>query len=498
MKVLACFLLLAVPVCLAQQQIPVPPEYPQQPAEEVPAAPAAQEPAQQPAQRIEPGLIQPELIQPIQPADIPAEVTEAGTEYRGPTILSRGGQPSTQRASELFAIQPFVTVDGVYDTGLATVGVDSQGRLAFESAYGVEATFGVTGARSWRHSGLALDYRGSARHYSKQTFYDGSDHTLMLRYDNQLARRWLVTFTQGATSFTRGTGLPYGIVQGYDPSFGMLTGHELFDGRTNAILSSGQAVYQHSTRLSFAMGASGFVVRRRSDALVGALGWSAVGDVAYRIGRYSTIGIEYDFSRFEYQGQYGMSDAHGLAVNFSRRLNRWWELSLRAGGLRVETSRVQVVQLDPAIAAIIGQTQGISAFHDYVYLPQYTARLTRVFRRSSLSAGYARTVTPGNGVYLTSGTELFDALYTNRVSRLVAFSFGAGASRLKALSQDLAGYRSYSGRAGVSVRLRSSLSFLARVEYRSQSVASTQLDRDSYRAAVGIGWTPGEYPVSVW
>lgn len=492
MKVLACLLLLAIPLCLAQQQAPAPPVVPQ-PVEEVPAEPAAQEPAQQPVQRIEP-----EVIQPIQPADVPAEATEAGTDYRGPTILSRGGQPSTQRASELFTIQPFVTLDAVYDTGLATVGVDNQGRLDFESAYGAEATFGVTGARSWRHSGLAIDYRGAARHYSKKTFYDGSDHTLMLRYDNQVARRWLVSLTQGATSFSRGTGLPFGVVQGYDPTFGMLTGHELFDSRTNAILSSGQAVYQKSARLSFAMGASGFVVRRRSDALVGALGWSAIGDVAYRLGRYSTIGIEYDFSRFEYQGQYGMSDAHGLAVNYSRRLNRWWELSLRAGGLRVETSRVQIVQLDPAIAAIIGQTQGISAFHDYVYLPQYTARLTRVFQRSSLSVGYARTVTPGNGVYLTSGTEMFDALYTNRLSRLVAFSFGAGASRLKALSQDLANYRSYSGRAGVSFRLRSSLSALARVEFRSQSVNSTQLDRDSFRAAVGIGWTPGEYPVSVW
>ncbi len=481
MKVLACCLLLAVPVCLAQQQTPVPMEYPQQPA-----------------QRIEPELIQPELIQPIQPADIPAEVTESGTDYRGPTILSRGGQPSTQRASELFSIQPFVTVDGVYDSGLATVGVDSQGRMSYESAYGVEATFGVTGARSWRRSGLALDYRGAARHYSKETFYDGSDHTLMLRYDNQLSRRWLVTLTQGATSFSRGTGLPYGIVQGYDPSFGMLTGYELFDGRTNALLSSGQAVYQHSTRLSFAMGASGFLVRRRSDALVGALGWSAVGDMAYRLGRYSTIGLEYDFSRFEYQGQYGGTDVHGLAVNFSRRLNRWWELSLRAGGLRVETSRLQLVQLDPALAAIIGQTHGLAAFHDRVYLPQYTARLTRVFRRSSLSAGYARTVTAGNGVYLTSGTELVDALYTNRVSRRVAFSFGAGASRMKALSQDLAGYRSYNGRAGMSVRLRSSLSFLARAEYRSQRIASTQYDRDAYRVALGIGWTPGEYPVSVW
>lgn len=493
MKVLSFLVLLSSWVCVGQQTTPFEPQNPQPPAAQNPAEAAGQEPAQQPVQRE-----QPEIIQPIQPTDIPAEATEAETEYRGPTILSRGGQPSVQQTGELFAIRPFATIDSIYDTGLVTAGLDQDGRLGHNSGFGVEATFGVTGARSWRHSSLALDYRGSARHYTEQTYYDGSDHTLLLNYQNQVGRRWLIALTEGASSFSQNTGLPFAMVQGYDPTFSMLTGNELFDGRTNALFSAAQAVYQRSARLSFGLGGNGFIVRRRSEALTGVMGTAATGDVSYRLGRYSTIGVDYSFSRFEYQNQFGESNLHGLAANYARRLNRSWELSLRAGALRVETSRLQVVFLDPAIAAILGRTTGVSIFYGATYVPQYGARLSRYFRRSVFSAGYDRTVTPGNGVFLTSTTEVVNASYSDVVSRRVAFSFGAATYRLKALSQDLSGYRSYTGDAGVSYRLPHSLSLIARIYGITQGARSTQIDRNAYRVAVGIGWAPGDYPVSVW
>ncbi len=493
MKVLSFLVLLASGVCLGQQTTPLDPQNPQPPAAQKPAEAAAEEPAQQPVQRE-----RHEVIQPIQPAEVPAEATEADTDYRGPTILSRGGQPSVQQSGELFTIRPFATVDSIYDTGLVTPGLNHDGRFGYDSGFGVEATFGVTGARSWRRSTLALDYRGAARHYTNQTYYDGSDHTLLLRYENQVSRRWLVALTEGASSFSRTSGLPYGMVQGYDPTFGMLTGNELFDGRTNAFFASGQAIYQHTARLSFGLGANGFVVRRRSDALTGAMGWVGTGDVAYRLGRYSSIGVDYNFSRFEYQNQFGESNLNGLAANYARRLNRSWELSLRAGALRVETSRLRVVSLDPVIAAILGRSTGVSIFYGVTYVPQYGVRLAHYFRRSSFSAGYDRTVTPGNGVYLTSTTDVLNAGYTNTLSSRVSFSFGATASRLKALSQELRNYSSYGVSAGVSYRLASSMSVLARITGGMQSIGSSQIDRNSYRVAFGVGWTPGDYPVSVW
>ncbi len=483
MKALFAVLLIVFPLCMAQQPTPTPP-----PKQETPAP-------QQPQEQRQP--VEAPALQPIEPVEIPAPSPDE-PEYRGPTILSRGGQPSVQRSSELFRFRPFVTIEGIYDTGLVTVGVNELGQLPFTDAYGAQASFGVTGMREWRRSSLALDYRGSARHYTEESYYDGSDHTFLLRYENRVSRRWLVSLTQGAASLSRGMMMPYGMTQTYNPTFGVLTGDEFFDGRSNVLLSTGQAVYQHTPRLSFGMSAAGFFVGRRSDALVGATGWTALGDMAYRLGRYSTAGLEYSFSQFDFRGAFGNSYVHGLALNYARRLSRNWELSLRGGALRVETSRLQVVQLDPAIAAILGLRTGVSIFHGITYLPQYTVRLSRSFRRSELSASYLRLVSPGNGVYLTAANEMFDISYRNQASRRVAFGLGAATSRLKGVSQDIQDYRGYTARASLSVRLKASLSAISRFDVRDQRVGGTLLDREAYRVTVGFGWTPDEYPVSVW
>ncbi len=494
MRALFTAFLLAFPVCMAQQPGPVPGPTPPAPGRQEVQEPAQQEPEGQPAQRIEVPM-----IPPMQDAEIPVDIPQGlEAEYRGPTILSRGGQPSVQRAAELFRIVPFATIEGIYDTGIATVGVDQAGRIPYTDAYGVQATFGATGARAFQHSSLALDYRGGIRHYTNESYYDGFDNTLLLRYENQVSRRWIVSVTQGAASLSHGAALPFGVTQAYDPMFGTLTGSELFDTRTSAFLTSGQAVYLHTPRLSFSMGAAGFLVRRRSSALIGSNGFMAIGDVAYRVGRRSTVALEYDFSQYVFQHQFGSSYMHGLAVDYARRLSRWWELSVRAGGVRAETSRLQAVLLDPAVAAILGQTMGISVFNGATYLPQYAVRLTRTFRRSFFSAAYSRIVSPGNGVYLTATNEFLDVSYATQASRDLAFGAGAATTRMKGLTQNINSYRGYTARAGVTFRVLPSVSFITRFDVRSQRVGGTLLDRESYRAAVGFGWTPGEYPVSVW
>ncbi len=460
--------------------------------------PQQQQPQQQePQQQREPGSPpeqDPRISMPQQETTQP----DLEPDYAGPTILSRGGRPSIQRGDELFGLHPFASVEGIYDSGLTSVGVNEKGEIPLQDAYGVQANFGVTGSRRWKRSELDLDYRGLLRHYSEKTFYDGTDHLLMLRYINRVTRRWEIGLTQGIATFSRGFMLPYGTTSGFDQNFASLTGNELFDSRTNALISGGQAIYQRSARTSFGMGMTGFLVRRRSDALVGANGWTASGNWAYRLGRRSTIGVNYSFNRFQFTNRFGDSSVHGVALDYSRRLSRRWELALRAGGYRVETSRLVVIRLDPAIAAILGQTTGIQAFHGINYMPQYTARLTYSFHRSSITGEYTRMISAGNGVYLTAGQEYAAGSYTNQATRRLTVTMGAGTSRMRGLTQDLGRYQAYHGYGGLSIRVAEQFAIQTRFEVRTQEIQQTLLDRNSYRVTVGFGWTPGEYPVSLW
>jgi hypothetical protein len=246
------------------------------------------------------------------------------------------------------------------------------------------------------------------------------------------------------------------------------------------------------------MGITGFVVRRRSNSLLGATGWTANGNWAYRLGRRSTIGASYTFNRFHFTNRFGESAVHGVTLDYSRRLSRRWELALRAGGYRVETSRLLVIQLDPAIAAILGQTTGVQAFHGIGYQPQYTARLTYSFHRSSLTGEYSRLVSAGNGVYLTAGQEYATGTYTNQATRRLTVTLGGGVSRMRGLTQNLGKYQSYNGYGGLGIRLADQFGIQTRFEVRTQKIQQTLIDRNSYRVTVGFGWTPGEFPVSLW
>jgi len=60
----------------------------------------------------------------------------AFAQYAGPAILSRGDAPAAMIAPQIDFI-PFLSVVGVYDTGLAGVSLNSQGELANASSEGV-------------------------------------------------------------------------------------------------------------------------------------------------------------------------------------------------------------------------------------------------------------------------------------------------------------------------------------------------------------------------
>lgn len=435
---------------------------------------------------------------PAEQADTPAEA-----EYGGPAILSRGGAPSIARGGETVRLRPFLTLNGVYDSGLGNTIINPQGNVPYSDLYGVNATFGVTGAHAWKNSILDLDYRGTLRHYNVNTYYDGMDNSLMLGYKQKLTSRTSFELAENATRYQRAFSLPLAGYyntgfEAYDPSFAGLTTNDLFDTPATMMMTTGRLTHQLSARLSVGVSGSGLFIRRRSQALVGTNGYTARGDIAYRLSRYQTISVNYDFNHYDFQNMYGQADVHGAALGYSVRIGRHWEMALNGGAMRAESIRNAQVQLDPVVAAILGRAVGFAKFHGIVYLPQYGAHLTRTFRRASASAGYNRTVLPGNGVYTITSYESGTLGYSYTGFRRLSLQAGASYTRYSALSQGLGRYRSYSGGGGFTYRLARSLSVIGRIDGRRYQVQSSSLNRIYCRASFGLGWAPGDYPLALW
>jgi hypothetical protein len=411
--------------------------------------------------------------------------------------LSRGLGTAIQGGGALLRLRPFLSVTGVYDGGLTPVAVDASGQIPQVSLFGEDVQFGVYGYRGWRRSLLGLDYRGGVRHYNSRSYYDGSDHNLTLGFTHQPTRRVAVSIREAAGTSSRS----YGMYSGYtyfDPSFADVPANDLFNGRVYYASTLGDLTFMKSQRLSFNIGGSGLVVRRRSSALIGVTGWTGRGDVQYRLGRTVAIGADYGFTHYEFTNSFGASDIHTAAVNLSFRLGRSWDLGLRAGGARVETLGLRRVAVDPIVAAIIGRGTGIEAVYRLNYVPAMGAKLSRAFRRSTLSFDYSGGVSPGNGIYLTSRSQNGGAGYSHTAFRRWNFGISGGYSSYSSLSQDIGKYQSYNAGAGFTCQVNTWMHILGRYDARRYDVGQTTMRRIMHSASLGIAFSPGELPLSLW
>ena len=429
----------------------------------------------------------------------------------GPAILSRGGlQRGTGGSSDLFSIQPFAHIGGVYQEGLTPPVLEDGTTIPNWSSTAANATFGALGYHRWSRSLLGLGYQGGYRYNTRRQArnLNGVSHSLVLGFTHQPTRRLSFSLTEVVGISPRAvngiSGLPVGRLGGFglgqsltDPNFNEVPEEDLIDTRTTFLSSGGDLTFQKSARLSFHAGATGFTVHRRGAGLAGVTGYSARGDVAYILGRNSTIGVNYGYVNYGFNRAFGNSNAHILALNYSRRMGRRWNGSMRAGMYRLEFLSTQQVALDPVIAAILGQRSATEVLYGITYGSIFGGTLNGNFQRSGVAFSYMRGIMPGNGIYLTSVVDRLSASYSYRGLRTWRVGAGAMISQLSARTQQLPHFRRYGIHANGSRRILDWLHFTSAVGVRRNEV-SGRFRRDTWFVSAGFGFSPGEIPVSLW
>jgi hypothetical protein len=429
--------------------------------------------------------------------------TDSG--YDGPSILSRDDSLShgTKGAIDVFGL--YAQIIGVYDSGLIAP-TEVQGRpTAPVASFGEEANFGANAAHRWRRGKLSLEYRGAYRQYTNAPAFDGLDQFLQLNYSQALLRHLTldVKNTLGTTTLANGA-FSYFPLTTLD-RLGLPT-DELFDSRTNYLQSRVDLTWRLTARLSFNFGGDGFVVRRASLLLAGLNGYNARASVAYRLTPRQTISASYENTYFDFQGAYGDSRLQTTALGYSIALTREWDLSTLAGGVRVDTLGLTQVALDPTIAALTGESFAIVTFSNVLYLPVEELRLIRRFKDGSLTFDYASTVTPGNGLYLTSRQTSGTLAYSYIATRSLRARLNAGYSQLSALGQAVGKYSNLQGGMQVLYKLTADTYLDMRYDYRHYTTHYTPYDKtgdallgnDSNRVSLGVAFSLGETSPVAW
>jgi hypothetical protein len=396
--------------------------------------------------------------------------------------------------------RPYLSVTGSYDAGLNGVAVDANGTPVNDGSYGVSVSFGVSGMHSWKHTKVGLNWSTGFSHYAR-SFYDGlNSQSFQLSITHQLSRHAVLSLSNSAVLYgsNRATPtLPQTIE--FDPSTTYIPTNDFFDNRTISVSSQGSISVQRSTRLSYSFGGDGFLTRRRSTALYGATGVGAHGDIQYRATRRSTVGVMYSYMHYSFTGIPGGTDSHTVGATYSMVLSRSMQMSATGGISKYENVFVQIVPIDPAIAAVIGISSAQRVSYQSNIMPNLAFRLSKIVPRGTVFLSASNSLTPGNGLFLTSTSTSVGTGYSYTGVRRWAISAGADYNASTSVGNVFGSYGSYSASLSASRQVapmtHGVLSFNAR---RYDSGDFKNYNKWSYSVNLGLSFSPGDIPVRLW
>jgi len=420
-------------------------------------------------------------------------------QYGGPAILARGQSPGAMDASQI-DFRPYVSVTGTYTAGLNGVSVDANGAPVNDSSYGGSLSFGVSGLHSWKHTKLGLNYSTGFSLYSK-SFYDGIDsQSFQLSITHQLSRHAVLSF--GTSSVLYGSNratptLPQMIE--FDPSTTYIPTNDFFDNRTFSISTQASVVIQKSRRLSYVVGGDAFLTRRRSTALYGTKGIGAHGDIQYRVSSRSTVGVMYAYMHYGFNGIYGSTDSHTIGGTYSTILSRSTQFSATVGVSRYENLFVEIVPIDPAIAAVIGISSAQRVTYLASFTPNLAARFSKVVPRGTVFLNASHSLNPGNGLFLTSTSTNSGGGYSYQGLRRWAISAGANYNTSTSQGNVVGQYGSYSANVSASRQVARMTHGVFSFDLRKYDSGDFQnYNKWSYSVSLGLSFSPGDIPVRLW
>jgi hypothetical protein len=420
-------------------------------------------------------------------------------QYGGPAILVRGQAPAAMTASQI-DFQPSLSVYAGYYSGLGGVSVDAQGKPINDSSYGINASAGISGLHSWRHTKLGLDYRISASHNPQASFYDGVTQNLTLGITHMLSRHAMFSLHTGAgMSSQNNTGVTLLSTVPFDPSTLYRPTNDFYDNRTIFLTTQAAVTIQKSTRLSYSLGADGFLTRRRSSALYGVGGLGARGDLQYRLARRSTIGVAYNYVHFAFHGIFSSTDDHTFVGTFSHTLTRATEFTGYGGVSRYETKFVQTVAVDPAIAALIGISSAQRVAYGTGTTPNFGARLSRMVGKGTMFVSAGRSLTPGNGLFLTSTSTNVTTGYSYGGIRRWSLAASGSYSDSQSIGNVIGNYSNYSINLNAGRRIANHTN--GTFGFSMNHAGSTDFqnyNKWQYSAHVGLSFSPGDVSIRFW
>ena len=421
--------------------------------------------------------------------------------YLGPGVLSGGAGDIGTRSGAQVDLRYYFDVTGVYDTGLQPFAINSKGDLVqINGLYGVQADVGLYGTHRWRQAALGIDFIGNFYDYANSSSFNGSSVNLTLGYSYQQSRRLVYDMRVIGGTSSLGYGAPgfYGTTSATGTSVVNTPTSLLFDSRVYYLEPTMDMTFIQTARTSYTIGGEGYFIRREASGLASMNGYNLHGTIQHRVTKNQTIGVTYAHIHYDFPPGFGQSDMNTAQLTFATSIGRRWTLNVGAGATQAEVQGIQQVNLNPVVAALLGVSFGQQTFYREDFYPAGRLILSGHFKTYSIGLSAAQSIAPGNGVYLTSNQQTANANYSYTGIRKWNFGLNAGYNKLAGIGQGIQNYAGYGGGVGITYSLTRALHIIARGDTRYQQIDVVGYNRTGYRASIGLGFSPGSVPLSLW
>ncbi len=418
--------------------------------------------------------------------------------YTGPAVLSRAGRPIGRYLGAPLSFRFFATTAGHYSTDLTPVNL-ANGQVGRTDAYGGSVGAGIYGVRQGAHDSLGVDLHGNYNVYAGANHgqYDGANVRVGVNYARQTSARTAFELSASSGTYTNFSGLHQIVTTDPFPNLTDPTA-ETFNNRNSYYTGRAGFSYSASRRWSVAFSGGGSYYNRQSSALLDSKGLVASSSLMYSVSQRTGVGVSYGFARFTVSRDAGTTRSHSVALVLNRQIGPGWSASLSAGVYRADSNRLVAVALDPVLEALLGPQRVLEPTSQVNWGPAISASLNHVMRRSSASIYYSHGVSQGNSFIAIAASDSLGAHYSYTATSRLNVGLNARYLRHSGITQQGIRYESYGGGLGLNYRLISFIHFSAGVDYYRGAAGATNFSRDRVNVSVGLSFSPGELPLSLF
>jgi hypothetical protein len=417
------------------------------------------------------------------------------------------------------AIQPWLAVDGVYDTYL-----EEPDSTLGSVRRSISLSGGLSAAKSFQRTYMVLGYFGSGTDYMGRSagIREGwlSSNVATFAVSSQLMHRVTLDFSESGGAANGGFGAAAAGLQsgsGVLGSVGLSSGL-LFGGSAGLTGSStglnplenglvDADYYQQMVYFSSTAGSAGFLLSNRTMLNIGGTaafirrdgntfsdsniaGANAM--LSTRLSRRFATFVGYQFTGIDFIHSIGKTYVQGGFAGIQYSLTARDEFSLSVSDSYLDSKTSSTVTLPADVAALLGVT--VTTTVNSTDRSFIGGRLTykHSFQRGGFDLSCVSMVAPGNDLILMARSEGCTVTLSRSLTERLSVSGLGGLRRLSGISQSGMRYDVADGGLVFSYRIYRGLSLTAGANYMATQVQPSSQSTNQVSANGGLYWTPNE------